>query len=291
MNSAGMSRRWTKLGLPIAVAVVLLIATTAVATASSSKAIWQGTGAILYAGPSVDPSTPTTTKSEFRISENGRIRSVKVHTSNELVIGLLGDGIGGSAVTECKDRDDGETCDRLDGLLTGAQVTSLHNSTVTLRVATEHSIPVPGIGDVPVLSGKIRGNLNGVFMIGDENGAAVGTAKLRITPASTGTYACFLVMDPAPIPSTSLDPCIENAGGMLFPVLFDVQDVGRFDVGDGNGALSEIESLSGRVKVNAVANLLDGNFGGSIEVVRSVAKLSGSEEESEEEEDDEGEDD
>ena len=274
MKTVGKTRRSRKLILPLAVAAAMLIAMTAVVSADSAKAVWQGTGIVLYAGPSMDPTMPTATESEFKYGKDGRIRSVRVHTFNELVTGILGDGAGGSAITNCRDSEDGATCEQLNGLLTNAQVTSMHNSSISLDVVQQHAIPVPGVGDVPVLSGKIRGSLKGVFSISDAGGSATGTSHLQIRRNSSGTYACFLVSGTTLIPSTSLDPCVDDTGGMLFPIFFDVQDAGRFEVGNGIGSMDAIESLQGRVRVNAVADLLTPSFGGTIEVLHSTAMLS-----------------
>ena len=61
MKTVGKTRRSRKLILPLAVAAAMLIAMTAVVSADSAKAVWQGTGIVLYAGPSMDPTMPTAT--------------------------------------------------------------------------------------------------------------------------------------------------------------------------------------------------------------------------------------
>lgn len=271
--------------LALAVALMALLATTASASADettkANKARWSGSGQVVYVGPSPDPSAPTSATADFRI-RRGEIKSVVITTQNEYVAGVLGFQTG-NAVEECKDRTDGATCETLNELLTGAFVSSLHTSTARMTNISESVIQVPLptpegeiVIDVPVISGDIRGKLNGVFTISKADDSAVGISSLRIKRGSTATYACFGLTELGLMPLSSLQSCIDQTGGQLLPVALDVLDRGSFEVGAGTGVLSDIESIKGRVEVTAQSNALLGQFGGEINVIRSVATLDSS---------------
>lgn len=262
---------------------------TAAASASSHSAKWSGAGQVLYAGPSVDPATPTTTHSEFKLRRDGSVRAVHIQTTNELFAAVLGDGAGGSAITECKDRRNSNACEQLDSLLTGSMVTSLHNSKAKLNRITEGvvQVPVPTLGgevilNVPTLSGNIRGKIEGHFAISNDEGIAVGTSSLRIRNGSSAVYACFSPTPAGPVPLESLQPCIDHEGGMLFPIVLDVNDKGKFELLGGSGSLAALESVSGKVEVHAQANLLLNQFGGTITIPRAKATLAAEDELAEE---------
>ena len=273
----------------ILIAIALTVVLTAAASANGhrgrnansgvNKARWAGTGQVLFVGPSQDPSAPTSATAKFRI-RRGEIKSVVITTQNEFVAGVLG-GPGGNAVTECKDRTNGDTCAALDGLLTGAFVSSLHTSTSRLTNVTESTVfvPLPSpagevILEIPVISGDLRGQLRGIFTISKGTDAAVGSSSLKIKRGSTGTYACFAVTELGLMPQTSMDSCIDQTGGQLLPIALDVIDRGSFNVGAGTGILADIESIRGKVQVTAQSNGLLGQFGGEITVIRSVATLN-----------------
>lgn len=276
MSITNSARTPRKLIISFVTAISLMVILTAAVSASSQSAKWSGVGQVLFAGPSQDPSAQTTTQSEFKFKRDGSVKRVKIHTSNELVVGLL--GAGGSAITKCKDRKGSTACEDLDSMLTGARITSFHNSTATLRNVTQGVVPVPGIGDVPVLSGTVRGKLEGIFSIDNATGAATGTAALRIRKGSTAVYACFADSPVGPIPIPTLQPCFDDAGGQLFPIVLDVEDKGKFKIGQGVGSMSDILSLEGKVTVKAQANLLLEQFGGSIVISNGKANLVGEDE-------------
>lgn len=276
--------RSIRLTVSALVAVSLMVILTAAASADSNTAKWSGSGQVIYTGPSIDPSTPTTTESEFKLRRDGTVRAVQIHTTNELFAGVLGDGVGGSAITQCKDRRNSNACERLDELLTGSMVTSLHNSAVRLNRITHGEIQVPAptpagevVLNVPTLSGNIRGKIEGHFALSNDTGIAIGTSELRIRNGSTATYACFTQTPAGPVPLESLQPCIDHAGGMLFPVVLDVHDRGKFELGHATGSLEEIVSIEGRVEVHAQANLLLNQFGGKIVIPRAKATLTAEE--------------
>lgn len=273
MGITNSARTPRKLIISIVIALSLMAALTAAASAASNNAKWSGVGLVTFAGPSQDPAAPTFTEAEYKLKRNGSVRSVKITTSNELVTGILGDGAGGSAITKCKARKRSTACETLDTELTGARVTSFHKSEATLRGVTQEVMPVPGIGDLEVLSGKLRGKIEGIFSIDNATGAAVGTASLRIRKGSVGTYACFSLTPAGAVPLASLETCINNTGGMLFPIFLDVHDKGKFELGQGSGSMSDILALKGKVEVNALSNPFMGQFGGNIVISNGKASF------------------
>ncbi len=273
--------RKSRFAVPALLAISMMLVLTVAASADSGHAVWSGVGQVLFVGPSQDPSTPTVTQSEFKVKRDGTVRSVTIKTSNELVAGILGGGPGGGAITECRDKGSSTTCDDLNALLTGAVATSLHESTATLSNITESviQIPIPStpiILNVPVLSGSLRGKLEGMFAISNGTGIAQGTAKLRIGGGSTGTYACFGNTPFGFLPLESMQPCIDDAGGKLFPVALSVEDSGTFELGQGIGSMSDILGIKGKVQVNAFANMLTEQFGGAIVISDARTDLPGS---------------
>jgi hypothetical protein len=286
MNMGMLTKSKAPLAILLALSLMALLTAAASANgnrarghhASVNKALWAGTGQVLFVGPSQDPSAPTSATAKFNI-RRGNINSVVITTQNEFVAGVL--GAAGDAVTECKDRTHGATCETLNELLTGAFVSSLHTSTARLTNVTEGSVqvPIPGPGgvalvDIPVISGDIRGELNGLFVISKDGDASTGTASLKIKRGSSATYACFGLTEIGLMPLPSMESCVDQSGGQLLPIALNVLDRGSFEVGQGTGALSDIESIRGRVEVTAQTNGLLGQFGGTINVIRSVATLN-----------------
>ena len=271
-NNSWKRRPARKLTAAVLTAVSLMAALTAIASASAPTAVFSAVGSVLYAGPSPAPGV-TYTESTFDMGPHDRIRSVNIITYNEVVTGFLGDGAPGEAVVRCSDHNSG-ACAGLQALLSGATATSVHTSNATL-----YNITPDSFGGIEVLSGLIRGKLNGQFTLSHFDpytnttyGSANGTTSLRIGKGSTATYACFVGGAPYP----SLDPCIDNTGGMMVPIVLDVKDQGKFEVQDGVGTMSAIESIEGILKVNAQANLLGSSFAGSIQIPTAKAELAGS---------------
>ncbi len=276
--------------ISLVAAVSMMVVLTAAVSASSPIAKWSGVGQVLYAGPSPDPAAPTMTESEFKFRRDGSIKRVNIKTSNELFLGVLGDGAGGSAITECKDRKHSTACEDLDALLSGAQLISFHNSEATLRNVSQETFPVPGLGDIEVLHGQLRGKLAGEFSLNNGTGEAVGTAQLRIKKGSIASYACFALSPAGPVPLASLQTCTDGSGGQLFPIFLEVQDKGNFEIGAGTGSMADLLSLKGKVEVNATANLLTQQFGGTVVIPKAKAYVEDDEGEADEDEGEEDED-
>jgi hypothetical protein len=243
---------------------------------------WSGTGQVLFVGPSPDPTAPTLTTGRFFYNDDDSINNVEINTVNEFVAGALFGGIGGGALAGCRDAEGGASCARLNELLTGAAVSSLHISAATLTVLDESVIQVPletpggtVVLDIPVISGALTGQLAGLFIISQGADTAAGFVNMQINPGSSGTYACFELTLAGPVPLTSLDSCIDQTGGQLYPIILDVHDSGTFAVGQGTGVLAEIVSISGSVEVAAQSNLLTATFGGTITITDAVAQLGG----------------
>ena len=243
---------------------------------------WEGVGQVLFVGPSQNPLAPTTASAQFSLGSEGQVEQVVVTTQNEFVAGTLIGPEFTSAVTSCEDSNGGLSCAELAQLLTGAMVSSLHTSVATLDNIVESTIQVPVpteageiVLSVPTVSGTLTGQLNGVFVISTDTGAAVGTASLTFQPGSFGSYACFAVTELGPVPLESLEPCMDGSGvGQFMPFALSVTDTGTFQVGSGSGSLAAITSLEGDVTVTAQANLLLLQFGGVIAITNGEAELS-----------------
>ena len=279
------SKKTIKFAISVLLATSLLVLLTAAASADSQKVKWSGTGLVVYVGPSQDPTMPTSAEARFKLNRDGGVRSVVVETTNEQFVAVLGGGPEGGAITECRDRKGSQACDGLNSLLTGSFLASLHNSTATLsRISqSEIQIPIqtpfgPVVLNVPVLSGQLSGKLHGQFGLSNGTGILMGTADLRIGRGSSGTYACFGESPFGPIPLESLDPCIDNSGGQLFPIVLDVTDSGKFELGAGEGSMADILGIKGQVTVKAQTNLLDPlgpQFGGSVAISKAVTRMVG----------------
>ena len=268
--------------LPVLLAISLMLVLTVAASADSGRAVWSGVGQILFVGPAPAPFPATSTQSEFKVKRDGSIRSVTVNTTNEFVAGVLGGGPGGGAITECRAKGGSTSCDDLNALFTGAMATSLHDSTATLYDITESVIPVPIpsttiVLNVPVLSGSLRGKLEGQFSINNGTGFAEGTARMRIGGGSSGTYACFGDTPFGFLPLESLQPCTDNVGGQLFPIVLNVEDSGIFELGEGVGSMAEILGMKGKLNVSAFANMLTEQAGGTITISDAQTDLPGGE--------------
>ncbi len=246
-----------------------------------SEVNWDGIGEVLFVGPSLDPSTPTSATAEFSFNEDESIDQVVITTVNEFVLGLLIGPEGTSPLTSCSDNDGGASCSALAGHLAGSTLASLHTSVATLDVLVEAAIPIP-VGDpadgvfinLPIVGGTLTGQIDGAFFISKGADAALGTASLRIQPGSSGTYACFGITPEGPVPLDSLDSCIAGTGGQFFPIALDVVDEGSFAIGQGTGELAQILGMSGDVRVEARTDLFQAQFGGVVAMTDATAVLA-----------------
>jgi hypothetical protein len=275
--------RAIKVPVAAVLTATLMLSVAVVVSADTAKARWQGAGQVLYVGPSLDPGAPTSSSAEFRFGRDGSIKHATITTRNEAVAGILGGGNGGGAVTECEDRTHGATCELLNELLSGAAISSLHDSIARLTNVSPDVIQIPVetpngvvLADFSILRGDLSGRIDGVFTIGQGGDKATGQVNLRITRGGTGAYACFLpgpTGSPAPVPS--LGPCVQDAGGQLLPIALEVVDRGKFELGQGEGALEQVRSLKGTVQVAVQADLLSQNFGGTVTISNATAELIG----------------
>ena len=120
-----------------------------------------------------------------------------------------------------------------------------------------------------------------------------GTAELKIGRGSSGTYACFGETPFGPVPLESLDPCIHDLGGQFFPIVLDVNDSGKFELGSGQGSMADILEIKGKVRVKAQSNLvhpLGPQFGGSVEISKAVTSFAGDDKPEHNDDDDDGDD-
>ncbi len=214
--------------LGAAVAVVVALSVSGLAMANSQKADFNLEGFVGFVGLSQDPANPTTVESDFTFNSYGVPTSVVVKTNNEMVLGALGQ------LRDC----DGDACETLAAALSGAPLTSLHDSTAELTV-TDHdflkyTLPTP-FGDMPLvaqaISGDIEGQLKGTVQLPTSHDVLLGETDLGI--AGSATYVCFSpflaalgVPDPLPGP---LHPCAIGLGQLL-PIELDIVDTGKINV-------------------------------------------------------------
>jgi hypothetical protein len=244
-----------------ALAVLTVVAGVA-ASADTARARFSAAGAILYVGPNQFPPPFTTTSSRFQLNRDGTVKNVRISTTAEQVVGALG------GVTSCRDADGGVSCGQLNSIVAGNLIMSLHDSEALLRVTSQGPLPAP-YPPLEVLNGDLIGRLQGQVTIGVAPDVMAGTARLRITEGSTGTYACYVASIPSFVPS--LAPCIGGVPtAMLVPVMLNVQDRGTFEITEAFGALSGVSMLRGQVEVNASADLLAATFGGTINITHGV---------------------
>jgi hypothetical protein len=93
-------------------------------------------------------------ESTFKM-KGGKIKSVKIHTTNEVVQGEI------TEVAPCKEsnKNSGTACASVIALLEGGTLTSLHESTVTLKVTGQPEVITP-ISFTPTFTVEvITGNL------------------------------------------------------------------------------------------------------------------------------------
>lgn len=214
--------------LGAAVAVVAMLTASISAMAGGEKAKFNLDGIIGYVGISQDPSNPTSVQAKFKFDKWGQPKKVEIDTSNEMVIGGL------AGLRQCED----EACEALAIALSGAPITSLHDSTAILDVNSvefvKYTLPTP-IGDVPlfaqVISGDIEGKLKGTVQVSTPQELLYGTTDMSIQ--GTAAYACFSsflselgVPDALPGP---LRPCVIGQGQLL-PIELNVVDSGRIDI-------------------------------------------------------------
>lgn len=247
-------------GLLTALALSLL--TVAVASADNGVARFDAAGGVVYVGPSLVPGFPTSSSSVFTLNSSGAVKSVQVTTQNEQVIGVLG------GVTQCEDNTGGVTCAAANAGLAGAFLNSLHTSVAKLKVTSQTVYPFPtpfGPFPVQVLNGNLLGDINSNLTIGSAPDHLAGTASLKILKGSTGTYACFVVG----VPSPALSPCVSGApGAMLFPIVLNVTDRGRFDINQGFGTRAGLADMRGRVEVIANVASPIGPVSGAISITK-----------------------
>lgn len=289
-----------KRGVMIAVAVIALMTLTAgVAAAKANQVRFSAQGSVVDVGLLLGSSV----ESDFKLGKHDKIKRVTVTTVGEAVEGSL------DAITKCKEtgvkkHETGILCPALETLLTPSSVFSVHDSTATLSVKQQEHAYAPDFGIlIPVISGKLKGNLSGVLTIVGDTGAGgdvfIGEANLKIkTARGMSHYACLLGLDPTsalplplnlvwgeigdcqdePGPNTFglLHPALgyilttgapdPTAGPVLVPLELHVTDKGKFEVtGLGSGVV-----LSGELEVKVDSDPLSGKSG-SIKVTKGRA--------------------
>ena len=270
-----------KRGVMIAIAVIALMTLTAgVAAAASNKAhrieAVGGVGLVTL--------TPGgTVGSEFKIKKNDDIKSVKISTIGEVVVGATG------VMTKCKEKGkhSAGACDHVDDILTGGSVISMHSSSAKLKVSQQ---PAPYLGFGPeVIWGTLKGKLEATITITGSNLEVLsGPATLKIRSSDLeSAYGCLLGVDNdlvTPVFGTIQD-CIDSpgpnalshyldptpgTGPVMVPVELHVVDTGKFEVASG------VTEMKGKLKV-IVDKLPDGLGGtsGMILISKGKAEFAG----------------
>lgn len=259
-----------KRGVMIAVAVIALMTLTAgVAAAAASKAKFSALGEVAEVGLPVGGVVT----SEFKMRKNGEIKSVKIHTVGELVLG----GIG--AVTSCKEKGKHSegACDDVKALLvgtTGSGILSIHESEAKLKVTEQphiYAVPFPPFS-VETIGGKLKGKLEaGMTLFGANGDVLTGTGKLKIKGTGIAQYACLLnyfdtgagvlpIFGPIAMCIGAPGPNAVVAGTpsgpfspVMVPLELHVKDKGKF----------ELESASAELKGKIVVTVDSDPFGGT----------------------------
>ncbi len=229
-----------KRSVMIALAVVALLTITAgVAAADSLKAKFTATGSVAVVA--LPPGGVV--ESEFKIKKNGDIKSIKVHTDGELVIG------GITTLEKCK----GE-CGTLAATLLGV-VTSTHISSAKLKVTHQPGphpyLPFP----FEVVGGKLKGKLEADLNVAGTIDTLDGDGNLKIKGTGTSFYGCFTGLTATGF--DDIQKCVDApgphsfivqttgppAGPVMLAVELHVKDSGKFEVE------GEIAEIKGKISV------------------------------------------
>ncbi len=254
-----------KRGVMIAVAIIALTTLTAgTVAATSNSAKFDAVGSVIGVG--LNPGG--TVGSDFDI-KNGRIKSVTITTNGEAVIGSI------NAISRCKEEDQlsGTVCDDLGGLLVPSSVFSIHTSTAELKVSRQEHLYAPQFGiPIPVISGILKGELEGVLTIVANGDLLVGAAELEIKGTGLSSYACLLGVDSDFVTPVwgAIQTCIDSpgpnalgfyldpaAGPVMVPLELHVRDSGEFEV---TGVYTGVE-IEGKLTVTVDSSPLIGTTG------------------------------
>lgn len=226
--------RFLKTLTAIAVAMGVGLVVTASASADSGKIKFRGQADIL---PLIDPGVTTST---FEYKKDGSIKTVSIHTEGEKVF-------AGPLDVECKPSSS-TSCDALDGSI----LFDVHSSDEVLR--SVEVVPNPFSPGLDALSGKLSGELEGALSVIDVDVLLIGgTIQMKIH--GTATLGCFGLFGPEPIATC------EAGFGALLPVVFEVVDHGKFQLGAGSVGSTFISGGEGSVRVNLAGDLASGASG------------------------------
>lgn len=241
------SRIWI---VAMALAGLLLAATAA--SADSGEIRFRGTAA-------VRSLQVLGTTSTFDYARDGSIKRVNIATLGEIVF-------ADDLQVECKPKNS-PACQALGE----ARLTDTHTSQEVLRDV--ELVPNPfsallGMRDAGALAGKLSGDLSGDLLVSKDTGAIPGKLAMKIR--GSATLSCVVPNPVGPIPPVVPVPvaaCEDkngdgqpDLGGFLIPVVFEVDDQGRFELGAGTGIFEGISGGEGRLRA-AVAGNVKGQSG------------------------------
>ncbi|MBT4125115.1 MAG: hypothetical protein HOJ22_02930 [Chloroflexi bacterium] len=263
-----------KRSVMIAIAVMALMTLTAgVAAAKANKANFSTSGDVLGVALSTNPLNPPSVTTEFKLDKKtSDIKSVKIHTVNEQVFGMLS-----AAAPDCKESDkkSGTACDSVTAILAGAFIESTHESTATLKVTKqpEYYEVVPFTGAyIHVITGTLKGKLAADLDATGSQGLLEGTAKLKIRGTDQVRYACVVGGTPLEPVFGLIDHC-QFGPGLLVPIELHVKDTGNFKI---EGADSSVRGKL-TVTVDSGFALVDGEVQfvttGGIEISKAMAEF------------------
>lgn len=240
MRLPKVTRIWAAAALAMGAALVV----TSAASADS--------GVLFRGKATVAAVAPGGSTSNFVYNSTGGIDRIRITTAGEQVF-------AGGLTANCLPQGHQFCTD-----LTGASISSVHNSVVALTGVRVVPNPLaPELLDAA--QGNITGALRGqISVVG--NGQLSGTMTLAIS--GTGTYGCF-TFDFSPVP---LAVC-QAGQGFLVPLLLDVTDNGTFTLGSGQLGSSSVVEARGLVTVNVQSNPLTGATG-TVNIHGATAKVN-----------------
>lgn len=200
--------RFVKTLTAVAVAVGVGLVVVASASADSGKIKFRGEADVFGVAPGSTTST-------FDYKKDGSIKSVSIHTVGESVLAV-------NLQVECKPKNS-SACDALNGSV----LFDFHSSDEVLRDVEVVQNPfAPGLLDA--LSGKLSGDLEGALTVADFDAGLGGSIQMKIH--GTATMGCFAL---PPLPPLVPIALCQLGLGALQPILFEVEDHGKFQIAGG----------------------------------------------------------
>jgi hypothetical protein len=143
--------------------------------------------------------------------------------------------------------------------LNGSLLFDVHNSDEVLRQVEVVPNPfAPGLFPfLDAVRGNLSGDLEGALTVADVDAGLVGEIEMRIR--GTATMGCFA---PGPVP---IAVC-EAGAGQLQPILFEVEDHGRFTIIGGIAGGVTITGGGGLVRATITGDATTASVGGVVTI-------------------------